>query len=134
MAKLEIDLVDTKTEDENHQRLDTKPGILYDGTIVQSNAPKAMNNEDENEHFDVEGDVIKTELKVEREDDSESETVECKRVSAVYEVLNVHKTAMRVEIKFENDKQENLNKENCFLLFCWGKFSTLWFQTKHTTV
>ena len=27
MAKLEIDLVDTKTEDENHQTVDTKPGM-----------------------------------------------------------------------------------------------------------
>ena len=27
MAKLEIDLVDTKTEDENHQREETKPNL-----------------------------------------------------------------------------------------------------------
>ena len=41
MAKIEIDLVDTKTEGENHKREDTKPGILYDSTIVQ-NVPKAQ--------------------------------------------------------------------------------------------
>ena len=34
MAKLEIDFVDTKTEGENHQREDTKPGILYDSTVL----------------------------------------------------------------------------------------------------
>ena len=41
MATQEIDLVDTKPEDENHQREDTKPGILYDSTIVKNNVPKA---------------------------------------------------------------------------------------------
>ena len=119
-------LIDIKTEDKNHQREETKPGILYDSTIVQNvpkeqfgckvcpksfqlvtdllkhfkvhlhpkttkqkeqqtlkdwtpnlkcenenitighNVPKLVENENENEHFDVEGNVIKTELKVER--------------------------------------------------------------------
>ena len=35
MAKLEIDLVDTKTEDENQHRETNKPGILHDSTIIQ---------------------------------------------------------------------------------------------------
>ena len=41
MATL-IDLVDTKSEDENSQREDTKPGILYDSTVVQNNVPVLM--------------------------------------------------------------------------------------------
>ena len=78
METLCIDLVDTKTEDENHQSEDTKRGIMYDGTIAH-NLPKAMKSENENEHFDVEGDVIKTELKIERGNDSE--TIVCKRIN-----------------------------------------------------
>ena len=66
MAKLEIDLVNTKTEAENHQTEDTKPGILHDSTLLQNNIPIAMRNENENEdeHFDVEGNVFKMELDV----------------------------------------------------------------------
>ena len=72
METLCIDLIDTKTEDENLQREDTKPGILYDSTILQDNGTKAMKNEHANEQFDLEGAVIKTELKCEIGDDSES--------------------------------------------------------------
>ena len=64
METLRIDLVDTNTEDENNQRDDSKPGILYDGTIVH-NVHKAKKSENENEHFDVEGNVVKSELKIE---------------------------------------------------------------------
>ena len=85
-----IDLVDSKTEDENHQSEETKQGILFDGTIAH-NLPKAMKSENENGHFDVEGDLIKTELKVEIGKDSDSTTVTSKRVNAEHEVLNVDK-------------------------------------------
>ena len=34
MAKLEIDLVDTNTDVENHQTEDTKPGIFHDATKI----------------------------------------------------------------------------------------------------
>ena len=112
MAKLEIDLVDSKTEDENHQREDTKRGILYDGTIVQSNAPNAMNNEDENKHFDIEGDVMKIELKVAIGTNSESQTVVCKRIRAENEVLKAGKTAKSVEIKSEIEEDHNEKEEN----------------------
>ena len=44
MAKLEIDLVDTKTKDENLQEEETKRGILYDSIIVH-NVPKAFKSE-----------------------------------------------------------------------------------------
>ena len=94
------DLVDAKTEDENHQIEDTKRGIMYDGTIVQ-NVPKAMKYE--NEHFDVKGDVVKCELKIETGNDSGTETVVCKRISAKHEVLNVGKIAESIAIKFENE-------------------------------
>ena len=90
MAKLCIDLVDKKTEDENNQREDTKREILY----VQNNVPKALKSDNENEHIDVEGDVIKTELKVEN-------NPECKGIN---EILNVGKTAKSVEIKSENEE------------------------------
>ena len=112
MAKLEIDFVDTKTEGENHHTEDIKPGILYDSTIVQNNVPEAMKGECENDHFDVEGDVFKTELKCEIGNDSESETVICKRIIAEHEVLNVGKTAKSIEIKFENEEDHNEKEEN----------------------
>ena len=41
----------------------------------------------EHERFDLEGDVMFTELKVEIGNDSESETVVFKRISAKHEVL-----------------------------------------------
>ena len=106
-----MDLVDTKTEAENRQREDTKQGILYDSTIVQSNVPKAMKSENKNEHFDVEGDVVKSELKIERGNDSELETVEYERISAEHEVLNVGKTAKCFEIKSENENNGNEKEE-----------------------
>ena len=115
MSKIEIDLVNTSTQDENHQSEDIKPGVLYDGNIGL-NEPKAMKSEKENEHVDVEGDVVKTELKVERGNDSESETFECKRNSAEHEVLNFSKTAKSVEIKSENDEDHNENEENQIVL------------------
>ena len=70
---------------------------------VFPNVSIAMNSE--NEHFDVEGDVIKTELKV--GNDSESETEAYKRISAEHEVLNDGKTAKNVETKCCNEKEEN---------------------------
>ena len=94
MATQWIDLVEINTEVENHQTEDTKRGILYDGTKVL-NEPKAM--ESYNEHLDVEGDVIKTELKVERGDDSELETVVYNRIIAGNDVLIIGKTAKSVE-------------------------------------
>ena len=42
MATQYNNLVDTKTEDENHQTEETKPGISYDSTILQNNVPKAQ--------------------------------------------------------------------------------------------
>ena len=111
MDKIEINLVDTKTEDENHQREETKPGILYDSTIVH-NLPKAMKSENENGHFDVEGELIKTELKVEIGKDSDSTTVTSKRVNAEHEVLNVDKSAISVEIKSENEEHQNFDKKD----------------------
>ena len=118
MSKIEIDLVNTSTQDENHQSEDIKPGVLYDGNIGL-NEPKAMKSEKENEHVDVEGDVVKTELKVERGNDSESETFECKRNSAEHEVLNFSKTAKSVEIKSENEENE---KEENQIRFSAKKF------------
>ena len=76
MATLCVDLVDIKTEDENHQRENTKQGILH----VQNNVPKAFKSENDIEHFDVKGDVVKTKLKCEIGNDSDSETVVCKRI------------------------------------------------------
>ena len=111
MDTLCIDLIDTKTEDENEQREDTKRGILYDGTILQNNVPKTMKSENENGHFDVEGDVIKTGLKVEIGNELETETVVSKRISAEHEVLNVHKTAKSVKIKSENEEHQNEKEE-----------------------
>ena len=67
-------------------------------TIVD-NVPKLVESKNENEQFDVEDDVIKTELKVEIGNDSE--TVVCKRINAEHEVLNVGKTAKSVKIKSE---------------------------------
>ena len=112
MAKQEIDLVDSKTEGENHQREDTKPGILYDSTILQNNVPKAMKSENDNKNLDVEGNVIKTELRCEIGNDSDSETVACKRMSAEHEVLNVAETAKRIDIKSETEEHQNQNEEN----------------------
>ena len=66
IATLEIDFVDKKTGDENHQREDNKPGILNDRTIAH-NVPKDMKSENENEHFDAEGDIIKTKYNVKLE-------------------------------------------------------------------
>ena len=94
-----IDLVDAKTEDENHQSEDTKPGILYASTVVQNNIPEAKKSEIENEHFDLDGDVMKTELKVEIGNNSGS--VVWKRISSENQVLNVCKTAKSIEIKSE---------------------------------
>ena len=74
-------------------------GILFDGANTQNNVPKAMKCENEKEHFDVEGEVIKVELKMESGNDSE--TVVNKRISAELEVLNVDKTAKSFEIKPE---------------------------------
>ena len=100
-----------KTEDENHQGKDKKPGIFYDSTIVHSNVPEAMKSEnDNNEHFDVEGDVIKTELKVEIGNDSE--TVVWKKISSENQVLNVGKTAKSVVIKSEIEEDHNEKEEN----------------------
>ena len=103
METICIDLVNTKTEDDDYQREDTKPGILYDSTIVQNNVPEATKGENDNENFDI----FKNEFKNERGDDSESETVECKRISAEHEVLNVHKTAKSVKIQSENEEHQN---------------------------
>ena len=58
------------------------------------------------EHFDVEGDVIKTELEVEIGNDSGSETVVCKRISTENEVLNVGKIPKSIAIKFENEEHK----------------------------
>ena len=69
-----------------------------------------MKSENENENFDIQGDVVKTELKVEIGNDSE--TVVCKRISAEHEVLNVGKTAKSVEIKSENKQHRNEKDEN----------------------
>ena len=112
MKTLCVDLVDTKTEDQNYEREDTKQGILYDCTIVQNNVPKALKSESKNEHYDVEGDVIKSEMKIERGNDSESETVVCKRISAKHDVLNTIKTAKRLEIKSGNEEHQKKNDEN----------------------
>ena len=49
------------------QEGDNKPGILFDGANVQNIAMKCEN---EKEHFDVEGEVIKVELKMESGNDS----------------------------------------------------------------
>ena len=76
------------------------------------NVPKAIKRENENEGFDIEGDVIKTEMKVERGNDLESETEGNKRISAEHEILNVHKTVKRVEIKSENEKQHKKKQKN----------------------
>ena len=54
---------------------------------VQDNGTKAMKNEHANEQFDLEGAVIKTELKCEIGDDSES--VVWNRISAANQVLYV---------------------------------------------
>ena len=77
-------------------------------TNTSANVSKALKSE--NEQFDVEGDVIKTELKV--GNDSESKKVVCKRISAEHEVLNVGKTAKSVEIKSRNEEHQNENEEN----------------------
>ena len=112
MAKIEIDLVNTNTEAEIHQTEDTKPGILHDSTILQNNIPIAKKSENENEHFDIKGDVVKTELKIERGNDSELETVEYERISARHEVLNAGNTAKSVEIKSEIKEEHNEKGEN----------------------
>ena len=93
------DFIDSKTEDGNHQREETKRGILYQSTFVHNvpEALEAMKSENEHENFDVEGDVVKFELKV--DSDSESGPEACKTISAEDEVLNVGKTAKGVEIK-----------------------------------
>ena len=93
------DFIDSKTEDGNHQREETKRGILYQSTFVHNvpEALEAMKSENEHENFDVEGDVVKFELKV--DSDSESGPEVCKTISAEDEVLNVGKTAKGVEIK-----------------------------------
>ena len=114
MAKLEIDLLDTSTEVENHQTEATKPGILHDSAIVYD-APKAKNFcENESEHFDVEGDVVKKELKVEIGSVSGSQTLVCKRISAEHEVVNVDKTAKSIKIKFKNEEHQNKNEDYQF--------------------
>ena len=106
-----IDLVDTNTEDENHQREDTKRGILHDSTIVH-NVSKAMKSENENEQFDMEGEVVKTELKYERGNNLEPVTVVYNRISAELEVLNVGKTENSVKIKSQNQEHQNEKGEN----------------------
>ena len=68
MAKLEINLVDTKTEDENHPSEETKRGILFDSTIDQ-NLPKVKKSVSENERFEVRGDIIKIEPKADIENE-----------------------------------------------------------------
>ena len=44
-----IDLVGIKTEEENHQREDTKRGLMYDRTLPH-NLPKELKSENEKEH------------------------------------------------------------------------------------
>ena len=113
METLCIDLVDTKTDDENHQGEESKRGILCDGTVVQNYVPKLMKSEnDKNEYFDVEVDVVKSELKIERGNESESETVVCKRIDAEYEFFDLSKIAKRAEIKSKNEEQQCLNVGN----------------------
>ena len=107
METICIDLVHAKTDDENHQIEDNNGGIMFHGTIAH-NLPKAIKSENENEHFDIEGDVIKTELKCVIGNDS----VVWKRISSENQVLNVGKTANSVEIKSENEKLQNQNEEN----------------------
>ena len=75
------DFIDSKTEDGNHQREETKRGILYQSTFVHNvpEALEAMKSENEHENFDVEGDVVKFELKV--DSDSESGPEVCKTIA-----------------------------------------------------
>ena len=51
------------------QEGDNKPGILFDGANAQNNVPQAMKCDNEKEHFDVEGEVVKVELKIESGND-----------------------------------------------------------------
>ena len=79
------------------------------------NLLKAIKSENYNDHLDVEGDVIKVEIKVE----NDSETVECKRISAEHEVLNMGKTAKGAEIvnkpegNLQNNGENVSNTEQC---------------------
>ena len=86
---------DNKIEDQNfrefHQKEDTKLGILHDDSII-TNVPIALKNDNENEHLDVKGDVIKP------ENDLDSETVV--------------KTANNFEMESENEVQHNKNEKH----------------------
>ena len=68
-----------------------------------------MKSENENEHFNVEGNVVKSELKIEHP--SDSETVICEIISATHEVTNVEKIAKSVEIRAKNEECQNENNE-----------------------
>ena len=97
MEKLEIDLVDTKTEVENHQREDTKPGIFHDATIIA----KEM---DANKQNDVESDV-------KMENDLQNTNRHCE-ISAKNENVNGYSTEQGTGIKYENVQNQSKNEEN----------------------
>ena len=92
----------------NHLNLEENSSALSEAskkyTNTFPNVPKAMKSESENNHLDVEVNVFKTELKVGIGNDSESETVEYKRISANRKVLNLGKAAKNVETKSENEE------------------------------
>ena len=82
MAKLEIYLVDTKTEVENHQTEDTKPGIFHDATNIK----KEMDANEQNERD------------VKMENVLQNTNKHCE-ISAKHENLNGYETEQGVEIK-----------------------------------
>ena len=162
MATRSIDLVDTKTEDENHQTEDPNPGILYDSTIVQKNLPKAqfgckvcpksfqlvtdllkhfkvhvnpgsnqkeqqtfkdgtsnLKGENENNEMDIEGTVLKVELKpsltqIQKPDgrhenaNQEEHIVEIKTENQAHDQNQRRQSALSIEetidIKLENEE------------------------------
>ena len=94
MAKLEIDLVDTKTEDENQQREDTKPGIFHDATNIK----KEMDANKQNERD------------VKMENGLQNTNRHCE-ISAKHENLNTYETE-KVGIKSKNVQNQHKNEEN----------------------
>ena len=95
MAKLEIDLVDMKTDVENHQTEDTKPGIFHDATNI---AKEADENEQNKQNVKMENDLQNTNRHCE--------------ISAKQLDLNFHETKLDVGIKTENVQNQPEKEEN----------------------
>ena len=92
-----LDLIDTKTEVENLQTEDTKPGIFHDATIIAKEV-------DANEQNDVERHV--------KMENGLHNTKRQYEIITKHENQNAYATVKGVEIKFENIQNQPVKEEN----------------------